>query len=518
MKAAIYSRFSTDRQNESSIADQVRVCSEHAARERFTVVEAFEDQGISGAALGNRPGALRVMEAAFAHRFDILLVTDLSRLSRSNGDLSKMIDRLVARGIRVVGVQDGYDSTRRGHKLQAGLTGIIGEAFRDMVRDRTRSALESRAKDQRPTGGKCYGYSDGAVVSAQAALVREIFERFAEGASCRAIAADLNARRVPSPGSEWKRNARRRGGWMGSAVRAMLRNERYTGTVHWNTSEWVKDPDTGKRSRRMRPRSEWITHKDEALRIVSDELFERAQRRTRLGGDQRLKSGGKPKYLLSGLLECGVCGSHYIMSDPRSYACSGHIGGHTCTNTIRIRRDIAEAVILDPIRRELLAPERVERMAQEIARLYAEKARARHSGAVRAPQELQDLDARLTRLRDRLRRGDPDMTTDEVQAAIDRAEQKRRELIDMDRVSAKPAQVASVLPRAAALYRKQIAEGLDGDTQAALKARLILRDLLGKIRLAPEADGSLWAIYSVQPAALLRGAAGAGTDGSGGRI
>jgi DNA invertase Pin-like site-specific DNA recombinase len=69
-----------------------------------------------------------------------------------------MIDRLVAKGIRIVGVQDGYDSARRGHKLQAGLSGIIGEAFREMVKDRTYAALQSRAKDNRPTGGRAYGY------------------------------------------------------------------------------------------------------------------------------------------------------------------------------------------------------------------------------------------------------------------------------------------------------------------------------------------------------------------------
>lgn len=251
MKAVAYGRFSTDRQNESSIADQVRICREHATRLGFTIIETFEDHGISGAALGNRPGALKMMEAAYAGRIDVLLVTDLSRLSRSNGDLAKMIDRLVARGIRVIGVQDGYDSSRRGHRLQAGLSGIIGEAFREMVRDRTRSALEGRARDQRPTGGKCYGY-DGQTVNPEQAAVVGIFERFADGASCRAIAADLNARQVPSPGSSWNRTVRRSRGWMGSAIRAMLRNERYTGTVHWNTSEWVKDPDTGKRRRRQR--------------------------------------------------------------------------------------------------------------------------------------------------------------------------------------------------------------------------------------------------------------------------
>ncbi|HTE41647.1 MAG TPA: recombinase family protein, partial [Steroidobacteraceae bacterium] len=100
MKAAIYSRFSTDQQNESSIADQVRVCTEYAERSGMRIVERYEDQGISGAALGNRPGALRMMEQSLAKRFDVLLVVDLSRLSRSTGDLSKMIDRLVAKDVR----------------------------------------------------------------------------------------------------------------------------------------------------------------------------------------------------------------------------------------------------------------------------------------------------------------------------------------------------------------------------------------------------------------------------------
>ena len=518
MKAVAYGRFSTDRQNESSIADQVRICREHATRLGFTITETFEDHGISGAALGNRPAALKMMEAAYAGRFDVLLVTDLSRLSRSNGDLAKMIDRLVARGIRIIGVQDGYDSSRRGHRLQAGLSGIIGEAFREMVRDRTRSALEGRARDRRPTGGKCYGYDGQTVNPEQAAVVVGIFERFANGASCRAIAADLNARQVPSPGSTWNRTVRRSRGWMGSAIRAMLRNERYTGTVHWNTSEWIKDPDTGKRKRRPHPRSEWITHRVESQRIVSDELFARAQRVTRLGEDRRLKSGGKPKYLLSGLLECAVCGSHYIMADPRSYACSGHIGGRTCANSVRVRRDAVETKILGPVRDELLSPDRVRRMAHDMARIFAERLHARSDRSAQAPQALQDLDARIARLRHRLAQGDPDMTPDEIQAAIDRANEKRRELLSVDSASVPQPKVAATLPHAAALYRKQIAEGLDGNPQAALKARVILRDLLGTIGLTPGEDGSLWADYALQPAALLRSAVGAGTDGSGGRI
>lgn len=44
------------------------------------------------------------------------------------------------------------------------------------------------------------------------------------------------------------------------------------------------------------------------------------------------------------------------------------------------------------------------------------------------PRELQELNARIERLRERLNRGDADMTSDEIQAAIERAEAKAREL------------------------------------------------------------------------------------------
>jgi len=517
MKAAVYSRFSTDRQNESSIADQVRVCAEYAAGQGWQVVEHFEDQGISGAALGNRPGVLRLQESAFARRVDAILVTDLSRLSRSQGDLSKMIDRLVMKGIRVVGVQDGYDSARRGHKLQAGLSGIIGEAFREMVKDRTYAALESRARGKRATGGRAYGYRDGKVDRGEAYIVREIFGRFADGASCRTIAADLNARRIPSPGATWNRTERRAAGWMGSGIRVIVRNERYRGVVHWNASEWRKDPDTGKRKRIMRPRSEWISYVDESVRIVSDELWDRAQRRTRPAKDEaRLRTGGKPKYLLSGLLRCDVCDAHYTITDAVSYGCSSYHDGHACSNSIRVRRDRVEHILLGPIRDDLLAPERVARMVKEMEDHYRERVQASQARAAEAPRELLELAARIVRLRERLQHGDPDMAADELQAAIDRAEEKRRELQGLQGGEGVPTKTLAILPRAAELYRRQVALGLDGHPDAILKARLFLREWFGgKIRLEPLPDGGLMAHWNQNVGGLCKGL---GSCGSGGVI
>lgn len=89
---------------------------------------------------------------------------------------------------------------------------------------------------------------------------------------------------------------------MGSSIRVIVCNERCRGDVHWNTSEWRKDPDTGKRKRIERPLSEWISYTDVSLRIVSDDLWERAQHRLRPpDGEKPIKTGGNPSFAVGSL-------------------------------------------------------------------------------------------------------------------------------------------------------------------------------------------------------------------------
>jgi hypothetical protein len=322
-----------------------------------------------------------------------------------------------------------------------------------MIKARTHAALESRAKTQRATGGRTFGYtSTGEIVPDEVERVREIFTRFATGESYRTIAAGLNARGVPSPGSKWDRQLRRCSGWMGSAIRVIVFNQRYTRRIHWNVREWRKNPDTGKRQRVMRPRSEWVSYVDERQRIVSEALWERARRRVRAGADDpRLKSGGRPKFLLSGLLVCDTCRAHYILDSAVACRCSSYLNGNACTNNVRVRRDRAEKVLIHPMRTELLAPRRVALMAKEMQTYYAEQVRGIQTRGTEAPRELEELSARIERLRERLRKGDRDMPPDEIQAAIDRAEGKRRELSEQAGVTVPDSKLLALLPRAAEL-------------------------------------------------------------------
>lgn len=400
-----------------------------------------------------------------AGKFAVLLVIDTTRLCRS-GELQPLVERLRYQGIRVVGVQDQFDSSTGLSDLQASMSGAMSIEFRRMVKARTHAALETRAKERRPTGGKCYGYdSKGVVIEAQAVIVREIFERHANGASCITIAEELNNRGVPSPGSTWKRETRRWGGWLESAVRVIVLNERYRGVVHWNVCEWRKDPDTGKRTRVERPRSERITHRDQKMRIVSEELWQhvaqRREHRERAIGERVKRgiersssrhTGGAPHYLFSTLLQCGQCGANYVMVDKNFYACSSckHGGAAVCSNSVRVRRTVIEAGLLRGMRTDLLAPEVIEEAERRFAKGMAAEERKASADSSRRITELERL---VEHLADAIAGGALKSSAVLARRLAD-AEQ------ELERLRSQPVapKVATPVPRIGERYRKLVAD------------------------------------------------------------
>jgi DNA invertase Pin-like site-specific DNA recombinase len=349
VRAVAYTRYSSDQQREASLADQLRNVTRRAQAEGWSITATYADAAQSGSD-ANRPQYKAMLAAAARGEFDVLLLDDLSRMTRDSVEQERAIRRLEFSGVRIIATSDGYDSQSKSRKVHRQMKGLMNEQFLDDLRERVHRGQEGRAYKKYWLGGKPHGYKPRPILDAsqrdaygapahigtvleidpaQARVVRQIFQRFIAGASAQTIARELNAGKVNSPGSTWKRKTRRANGWMGSAVRVILRNPLYCGLQRWNVSQFVLNPDTGKHLRRARPKAEWVVHQNEALRIVTDAEFEQAHARTRgrNNGDRRLKVGGKPKFLLSGLLVCDTCKAHYVMGDNRAYVCSSHRDG-----------------------------------------------------------------------------------------------------------------------------------------------------------------------------------------------
>src|SRR5690606_39748332 len=98
-RAAIYTTFSSDRQNERSCDDQDALCTAWAERQGLSVTASYQDAAISGASTINRFGLASLMRDARAGRFDVVLCEALDRLSRDQADLARIKKGLAFLGL-----------------------------------------------------------------------------------------------------------------------------------------------------------------------------------------------------------------------------------------------------------------------------------------------------------------------------------------------------------------------------------------------------------------------------------
>ena len=497
MRVAAYARYSSDAQREASLEDQLRNCRAWCAKHGLAAPTEFTDAAVSGARL-DRAGYQRLL--AEIHRYDVLLVDDLSRLGRDKDEVGKTVKRLTFSGVRLVGVSDGVDTQRRGHKVEVGLRGLMSELYLDDLADKTHRGLTGRALSGASAGGLPYGYrvagtGQRAIDEDQAAVVRRIFAEFLQGNSPRTIAARLNAEGV--------RTARGKT-WCGTAIYGdarrgigILANPIYIGRQVWNRSHWVKHPDTGRRIRQERPEAEWITTQHPELAIVDMATWSAVQ--ARLGCNRAAnpnsyrKSGRQPRHLLSGLMRCEQCGAPLVVIDAYNYGCNVAKDRGTCTSKLRVPRNAAERSILAGVKRELLSEDafRVFQRAVTVALRQA------------APDECAT----------RRRLAEAQRVHDNVMAAIragiitpsTRAELERSEAditaLQAELAAAKRYEPAHVLPRAREVWQRAVAN-LEHYARNIPAARESLREIIGDaIVVTRNENGDLVAEIAVPPAA-----------------
>jgi site-specific DNA recombinase len=429
---AIYARYSTDRQSETSIEDQIRRCTEHVHGRGGIVVATYKDEAMSGAKFRSRPAVQQLLEDADQPRrrpFDCVIVDDLSRLSREMlTALSVIFTRLKRAGVVFVDRQSGSASNNPQSLVYFTAVALAAELQRESSRSQTHRGLEGLFQKGRSTGGRCLGFvtrnGKPAIDEAQAELVRRIFKAYASGQGHKAIAEALNAEAIPAPydGVITKRQGH---GWSHTTIRNILRNERYIGIWRWNERAFDRRSNGPSESRlpRKREANEVRTDERPELRILPQELWEAAQarhegRRRRAGG--RAPGEARTPYLAGGLLVCGVCGAHFGVVGQRTkngrkyrtLGCSAHQsrGRAICANSrtvsekriaehleAALRRLLSDRAFLDEVKRTYLlaasggleqSPSSGAHHTRDIAQL--EKARANLLRVIEAADEVDD--------------------------------------------------------------------------------------------------------------------------------
>ncbi|TAA24075.1 recombinase family protein [Pseudoxanthomonas winnipegensis] len=483
MKIAAYARYSSDQQSSASLDDQLRNCRAYCQRMAWPDPVAYTDAAMSGAR-NDRPGYRKLL--ADAHLFDVILLDDLTRLSRDSVEVQQQVRRLKFSGVRVIAVSDAIDTADKAHKLGVGLRGLMGELYLDDLRDKTHRGLTGRALSGASAGGLAYGYrvtttGQRAIDPEQAAAVRRIFAEYLAGSSPREIAAGLTRDDVPSArGGTWAMTAiygdKRRG-------IGILSNPIYAGRQVWNRSRWIKHPDTGRRVRQERPESEWVITEHPELAIIDERTWDAAQARLR-GSRRQVSAGRRAQHLLSGIMRCHACGGPLVVIDRRSYACNIHKdrGDAACPSRLRVPRADAERALLAGIREQLLSDaafQRVQRVVQATLKTAAPDTAAISRRLAAARQVHANV---MTALR-------AGIITASTKAELERAESEIRD-IEAELTAAKAYQPSQIVPRLREVWQRTVG-ALAEHARNLPAAREALRALLGQVVVRENENGDL---------------------------
>ena len=308
---ALYARVSSDRQDvDLSVSAQLRALKEYAKSNGYSVAREYVDEAESGR-VADRPQFREMIEEGSkpkAH-FDVILVWKFSRFTRKREHAVAFKSQLRRKGIRVVSITEQAEDNATGRLLEGIIESVDEYYSENLAQEVVRGMREAASRGFFLASNAPFGYrrvkvSDGVkerptleVDPATAPVVREIFEKSLRGSGLKEICKELNDRGITNRGKRWYKGT----------LHYLLRNEAYTGAAVWGKTtkgQEAADP--------VRVEGAWPA-------LVSRELFEDVQQamRDRAPKVQRPGRVGS-KFLLSGLLKCGVCGRPYSAQGAKS--------------------------------------------------------------------------------------------------------------------------------------------------------------------------------------------------------
>lgn len=518
MRVAIYARYSTDKQKPVSIVVQNENNRAFIAKQGWTEVAAYADEAITGAVIALRPGMKALLAAVERGEVDLVLADELDRLSRSQSQTPMIYERLLFLGVRLYTIAEG-DITR----LHVGLKGTMNAEQLAATSRKTRDAIAKRFRDGQNPGGLAYGYGLDFVADArgdripghrkiipeQAQTVVYICEQYAGGRSPHDIAIELNDRGVLGP---------RGGNWSASTINGnkargtgILNNRLYIGQPEHQRQTYRKDPETGARRAFANPADLKQTVSVPHLRILSDDLWERVKARQETvsrpspnqEGDQPFWAKQRPRYLLTGKIVCGVCGSNYSKNGQYRSACHAATkkGASACTNRLTVRVDELEQRVLAALRDDMMQPEVVEAFVAEYIRERNRLSKQRDASRDERDAELRALTAGVERLKAAILKGvDAALFADE----LNRMGRRKADLEVEMAAHADETTHALLHPRLAQVYRGKVERLLQAfDTEGGhSEAQEIIRGLIDAVVMTP-VDGVLHAEVKGDLATML---------------
>ena len=296
--AAIYCRVSTDNQERegTSLQTQLENCVIYCQSKGYEISYRFSE-AYSGLSL-ERPELDNLRELVRTEAVDIIVCYSLDRLTRDPGHGVIITQELEKHRVILEAVTEDIDNSELG-KLISYIRGYASKLEAEKIKERTGRGKRARAREGRMSGGfhSTYGYDyipvsqkDGgrrAINDSEATWVRQIYQWLVnDGLTLGVIRNNLMAQNVPTKKGKF---------WTKVAIHSILKNPAYTGKTYAFTCDMKRKP-------RRKPKEEWIEIPDVTPAIISETMFEAAQKQLQVNREKAPRNAHR-QYLLRGRID-----------------------------------------------------------------------------------------------------------------------------------------------------------------------------------------------------------------------
>ena len=287
MNVVIYARFSSSRQNETSIEAQLEECYNYCKQNKYIVVAEYIDRAAS-ARTDNRPQFQQMIQDSEKKMFEGIIVYQLDRFARSREDSAHYKHKLKKNGVKVYSAKEPISDDPSSILVESVLEGMAEYYSVELSQKVTRNLKQNAERGwfnggNAPLGYKVVTVNCGTYTKRKleidpeiAPVVKEIFEMRADDTRLLDIVDYLNNKGYKTvKGKPFQK----------TSLENMLRNKKYIGT---NVYKGVEYPGT-------------------IPAIIDKELFDRVQRVVEKYKHAPAIAKASEEYILTTKLLCGQC-------------------------------------------------------------------------------------------------------------------------------------------------------------------------------------------------------------------
>lgn len=304
------------------------------------IVEFYVEEGYS-AGTDKRPAYRKMMADVASGKINLILVADISRLSRNNYDFGLLLKTLESYNASYLSMKEQFDTTTPSGRLMINMVVSMAQFEREQTSERVSINCNSRAMRGYVSGGRVpLGYEVNPekkgtyfINESEACDVNKIFEIFKQQGSVLKALPLVNAVGIKPKYAKDQENGTP-SLWSYNQLRNVLTNEAYVGIKVINKKNKSEDPDHLKPwELYQKSKASWPAIVDEKLFYEVQEIISENAKIER----RRMSHAESRAFLLTGLLVCGHChkplsgqSAHGNVSVHRYYGHSTRFKGHKC--------------------------------------------------------------------------------------------------------------------------------------------------------------------------------------------